>query len=114
MTRYFKAIRNLSHAVSGEIVTSGTYFSDEGNQYDPTIGTVDISTGDAIPNVKQAPAPIKWRKGFYASTPEDTINLLLGYAIVLVAPGDDDYAFLQTHGVIPAPPKPKKTVKDDE
>ena len=116
--RYFKALKRLRHKESDELIQAGTFFSDEGTEYNPHAGIEKIATGEAIPHVKAAPPPILFRRGFYASTTQKTINaLLLGGAIDLVGSTHPDYNHLVEFGVIPSSKpksKPKVNTKDEQ
>jgi hypothetical protein len=109
MTRFFKAIKNIIRSENDDRITAGTYFSDE-EPYNPNGEVEVIETGKRIPNVKAAPPPILFRKGYYAGVPEHVVQLLEGHVFEIVDESHADYELLKTHGVIPTP-KPKKQVK---
>ena len=108
----YKVVRNLVHRVSEEQIPAGVFVSDEGT-YNPDDGIQEISTGDAIVNIRQAPPPILWRPSFFAGKSQADINLLLGYALEQVDDKHDDYAKLVTFGVI-TQKKSKPSKKTDE
>lgn len=111
MIRYFKALKNLRHSESQELLRAGTYFSDEGSVYNPDIETKAIVLGKAEPR-KPAPKPILFRPGFYAGRPETVINFLLLAGAIDVVEKEE----LIKLGVLskPSPKKTTKKVKDKD
>ena len=115
----YKVLQSLSHQETGERVRAGAYVSDEGTVYDASVGITEVATGKGIKGVRKAPEPIRIRRGFFAETPDESINyLLLAGAIDVVDKGHDDYVRLVEFGVIEVAkpkksPKPKQELKQE-
>lgn len=81
----YKALKNLSHIRTGELLKTGSFCSDNNEAEDAT--AVDVNG-------------VIWRDGYLSRRSQNDINVLLGYALDIVDEQHDDYDRLIDAGII--------------